>query len=81
MAAREQAQHTREKKGGSNPGKFSPDDDEAQEADVTHAGESAVQGEQRQAQEDGRRRPEENIEQIDEEDDEGEEPDRLTDRS
>lgn len=49
MAAREQAQQTREKKHGSNPGTFSPDDDEAQEADITRA-DSGGSGAQRNAQ-------------------------------
>jgi hypothetical protein len=49
MAAREQAQQTREKKHGSNPGTFSPDDDEAQEADITRA-DARNRDEQRNAQ-------------------------------
>jgi len=62
-----EAQHTREKKHGSNPGTFSPDDDEAQEADITRAGEQPMQGDE-QAQ--GRRgRRAQNVEQVDDDDD------------
>ena len=50
MAGREQAQQTSEKKHGSNPGTFSPDDDEAQDADITSADEINSGGSQRQAQ-------------------------------
>lgn len=65
-----EAQNTREKKHGSNPGTFSPDDDEAQEADFTRAGEQPLQGDQ-QAQGSGGRRPG-NMGQIEDEDDETE---------
>ena len=63
MAAREQAQQTREKKHGSNPGTFLPDYDEAQSADVSRARAEDTQGEQRQAREGRERRPED-MEQV-----------------
>jgi hypothetical protein len=46
---------------GRNPGRTSPDDDEAQEADITRAGEQAQQGDGRRGQ------PETNVEQVEDE--------------
>jgi hypothetical protein len=71
-----------QQKGRTNPGTFSPDDDEAQEADRTHASDMPQQSEQRQAQDDRRRRPEENIEQIEEEEaeEDEDESDHISER-
>jgi hypothetical protein len=74
--AREEAQHTREKKHGSNPGTFSPDDDEAQSADVTRAGEQPMQG-HRQAQ-GGGGRPDDNVDQADDADTDEDEEESVT---
>jgi hypothetical protein len=63
MPNRQQPQD-QQQKGRRNPGTFSPDDDEAQEADRTGIDEQQAQGGQRQTQDD-RRRPEQNIEQMD----------------
>ena len=66
-----------QKRMGSNPGTFSPDDDEAQEADRSSIDDKpqsqAQQGQMRQAQDDRRRRPEENIEQVEDEEAEDDE--------
>jgi hypothetical protein len=66
-----------------NPGTFSEDDDEAQDADITQAGgmedEQSGQGRQAQGRQDRRRAPEENIEQIEDEEDEGEDEDESDD--
>ena len=75
---REQAQHTRQKKGGSNPGTFSPDDDEAQEGDRTSASDMPREGEQREAQ-DERQGPEDNIEQVEDEEAEDDEDEDESD--
>jgi hypothetical protein len=85
---RQQTPDRTQQQKGRNPGAFSPDDDEAQEGDLSSAdAQQPGQGEQRQAQDDRRRRPEQNIEQAedqgledaeDEADDEDESDDIAT---
>jgi hypothetical protein len=68
---------------GRNPGTLTPDDDDSVEANADNGpdavngqaneGQQATQGERREAQDDRRRRPEQNIEQVEDEEAEDDE--------